>query len=416
MRLLYVIPSYEAAALGNKIHSELIDAWRSHGITADVLTISARLRAPTVETIDGVRVHRLAGGPRWQRAGGGLLQRWLGYPYLPALISGMRDFARRHGRDYDLLHVETAFPMGYAVLQAQRGLPPAAVSLAGADMMGVPEYDYGYGRYRLVRPLLRQVMQGTALVRPTSPQIEQLALRYGAVPARTLMVPYNITRESFPPADQPLEAWRAAQRAAVAARHGLDVTRPIIVSLNRLHPFKGIQYLVDALPQLRDAGVAAQLLIVGPNRTSAQFGDMGRLLTERASALGVSELVTLTGAIPQAQAASYLAAADSAVVPSVHESFSRVVIESCAVGTPPVVTETTGASYYVRQAQAGAVVAPRSGTALAEGLLAVFSERAAWQAMSRRATELAPRFGTPAIAAALAARYRTVAAAQPVRA
>ena len=410
MRLLYVIPSYEAAALGNKIHTELIEEWRADGITTEVLTLSARLRAPTVETVDGVTVHRLPGGPRWQRGAGSLLQRWIGYPYLPALVSGMRDFARRRGGAYDLMHVETAFPMGYAVTQAQRGLPPAALSLPGADLMGEREYDYGYGRFGFVRRVLPRILQRAALVRPISPQIEALALEYGSPRATTAMVPYNVTRESFPPADQSLEAWRAAQRRQVVERHGLDGQRPIVVSLNRLHPFKGIQYLIDALPTLRAAGLVPQVLIVGPNRRSAKFGDMGRLLTERAAALGVSDQVTLTGAVPQAQAASYLAAADSAVVPSIHESFSRVVIESCAVGTPPVVTSTTGASSYGREAAAGAVVAPRSGDALAEGLRQVLADGNVWQAMSGRAAALAPRFGSVTIAAELAALYRQVAA------
>lgn len=409
MRLLYVIPSYETAALGNKIHTELIEEWRGLGITTDVLALASRQRTATVSVEDGITIHRLPGGARWQRVVGGMAQRWIGYPYLPALVSGMQDFAQRHGRSYDLLHVETAFPVGFAVMQAQRALPPAALSLPGADLMGEAEYDYGYGRFGFVRRALPQILQRAALVRPISPQIEALALQYGAPRATTVMVPYNVTRESFPPADRPLDEWRAEQRRAVAERHGLDVSRPIVISLNRLHPFKGIQYLIDALPQLRAAGLTPQVLIVGPNRRSARFGDMGALLTERAERLGVADLIQLTGAVPQAQAASYLAAADAAVIPSVHESFSRVVIEACAVGTPPVVTATTGASYYVREAAAGAVVAPRSGAAIAEGLQTLLQDQAGRQAMSQRAAALAPRFGSVTIARSLAALYRPIA-------
>ena len=63
-----------------------------------------------------------------------------------------------------------------------------------------------------------------------------------------------------------------------------------------------------------------------------------------------------------------MAACDVAVIPSVAESFSRVVIEATAVATPPVVTNTTGASDYVREDDTGEVVEPRDAASLAAGI------------------------------------------------
>jgi glycosyltransferase involved in cell wall biosynthesis len=108
--------------------------------------------------------------------------------------------------------------------------------------------------------------------------------------------------------------------------------------------------------------------------------------------------VLLTGGIPHADTLTYLAAADAAVVPSVAESFSRVVVEAAAVGTPAVVTRTTGVSDYVVAHDAGLVVDPRSGAAIAEALHELLSDRAAWDGYSRRAAAMAPAFSSATIA------------------
>jgi glycosyltransferase involved in cell wall biosynthesis len=82
------------------------------------------------------------------------------------------------------------------------------------------------------------------------------------------------------------------------------------------------------------------------------------------------------------------------------------VIEACAVGTPPVVTRTTGASAYVAAAQAGIVVEPRSGPAIGEAIVTLLRDRAVWQAYSARAAALAPQFSSQRIATELSDLYR----------
>jgi glycosyltransferase involved in cell wall biosynthesis len=198
-------------------------------------------------------------------------------------------------------------------------------------------------------------------------------------------------------------------------RHGLDPDRPIVVSLNRLHPFKGIAYLIDALPPARARGLRPQVLIVGPSRSTPRFGDYGAYLSQRAAELGVSDDVTMVGGIPHHEALAYLAGADAAVVPSVAESFSRVVIEAAAVGTPPVVTRTTGASAYVAEQQAGLLVEPRSGESISAALATLLADADTWQGYSHRAAAMAPAFSSAQIAADLLRLYRSALGADRAR-
>jgi glycosyltransferase involved in cell wall biosynthesis len=410
MRVLYFIPRYDSAAMGNRIHTEIIAEWRASGITADVLTLTSGINRIETTRDEAITVHRLPAGPGpiWKAANRSVALA-LPYPYLASAAVQYRRFMRANAARYDLVHIETAFPLGLIAATVPAGMaPPLAITLPGADIMAEPAYDYGYGRFHSVRALLPHIFRRAAVLRADSPQIRDLAIIRGAEPQRVSTIPYNITVDSFPPADTALATMRARSRAQVIARHNLDPQRPIVISLNRLHPFKGIAYLVEALPSIRQAGIAPQLLIVGPNRSTPRFGDYGAYLQQRAEALQVTEDVHLIGGIAHTEAAGYLAAADVAAVPSVAESFSRVVVEAAAVGTPTIVTRTTGVSAYVAEHQAGLVVAPRSGPAIGAALAQILGDPAAWEGFSRRSAAMAPAFGSRQIAADLLDLYRQI--------
>jgi glycosyltransferase involved in cell wall biosynthesis len=102
---------------------------------------------------------------------------------------------------------------------------------------------------------------------------------------------------------------------------------------------------------------------------------------------------------------TYLAAADVVVIPSVAESFNRVAVEAAAVGTPTVVTRTTGVSAYVQEQRVGLVIEPRSATAIAEALLRLLTEQELWDTCHQYAPQMATAFSSTAIAADLLRLY-----------
>ncbi len=405
MTILYFIPRYDTALMGNRIHAEVIHAWREYGIDAEVITLASGIRRLTSETQEGIVVHRLpVSSSITLKSLNRALTLLTGYPYLAGAIAHYYRFIVT--RRYDLVHVETAFPLGLVAALMPRSIhPPLAVTLPGADIMSVPEFDYGYARFLAVRTLIPFVFRRADALRADSPQIRSLAVRLGAPPAKVAAIPYNITADSYPRPDTDIETLRQQSRKDICARYHLDLSRPIVVSLNRLHPFKGIEYLVEAIPCVRAGGIDPQVLIVGPNRRTQRFGDYGAYLKRRAEDLGVASAVTFTGGIPHDQTMTHLAAADVAVVPSVAESFSRVVVEAAAVGTPPIVTSTTGVSDYVAAADCGIVVAPRSGEAIGAALVRLLSDRSLWETYARRGPAMAAAFTSHAIAGQLLRLY-----------
>lgn len=402
--ILYFIPRYDPALMGNRIHSEVIEHWRERGVDAEVVTLSAGITRIQSEAHDGILVHRLPASPSLPtKIANRALDALLHYPYLAGALANFRRLLAQ--RSYDLVHIETAFPLGFVAAMTP-GRPPLAVTLPGADIMAEPEFDYGYGRFRAVRALLKVVFRRAAVLRADSPQIKTLAIHMGAPATRIAAIPYNITVDSYPQPGTDLQMLRSAARAWVIRQHGLDPQRPIVVSLNRLHPFKGIAYLVEAIPELRRAGINPQVLIIGPSRSTPRYGDYGAYLVRRAEELGVSDAVVMVGGVPHERTLEYMAAADAAVVPSVAESFSRVVVEAAAAGTPPVVTRTTGVSDYVAEFGCGLVCEPRSGEAIGQALAQLLSDRRLWQAFAVRCAPMAERFRSRVIADELLDLYR----------
>lgn len=402
MRILYCIPRYDDNALGNQIHTEVITAWQAQGHTVDIATLTSTARHRTEKTLDGQHVYYLPTRVNRVVAAFNRIGFWLtNYPYLAgALVSFWTFF--RNVPAYDVIHVETAFPLGIVMLWSKPRQTRLAVTLPGADIMAVPAFDYGYARFAAVRVLLRWVIRAADWVRADSRQIAQLAQTYGADPRRLTAVPYNITVHSFFAAGADIRAEKAAARAYLCATHNIPTDAVIALSLNRLHPFKGIEYLVEAIPAVVAAGHNLHVLIVGHNRTTPKYGDYGAYMAQKAAQLGVSDRVHFVGGIPHHDAQRYLAGSDTTVVPSIAESFSRVVIESAAAGTPPIVTRTTGASDYVRDAGCGVVVAPCDAPAIAAAIADVVAHQERYAAAC---VPFAEDFRSTAIAATLLEIY-----------
>jgi glycosyltransferase involved in cell wall biosynthesis len=404
MRILYCIPRYDADAVGNLMHTEVIAHWNSQGHETHVASLSSREQSTTTYHMDGIQVYHLPTASNIMDKVCNRVLGWMtGYPYLFGAWRSMRALLQRE--QYDILHIETSFPLGFITLLARPTQTPVAVTLPGADVMAVPAFDYGYARNWFVRQAVRWVVQRAELIRADSRQIATLVKHaYDAPDARVIDIPYNITEPTYPPAGVDITAFRAQARATICTRHGWQNDAKLILSLNRLHPFKGIEYLVEAIPLLVARGINAHAVIVGGNRSTARFGDYGAYLQQRARELGVTDRVHLIGGVPHHDVAEYMAGCDVAVIPSIAESFSRVVIEATAVSTPPVVTRTTGASDYVKEADCGEVVEPQSGTSLADGI-----ERALARTdeLQQRCPAFAAGFRAPVIADALMNAYRT---------
>jgi glycosyltransferase involved in cell wall biosynthesis len=139
------------------------------------------------------------------------------------------------------------------------------------------------------------------------------------------------------------------QRGQFRKKYGLDDAQKVVLYLARIHKIKGPDLLAKAFAELpKDLG-NAKLVIAGP--------DDGYLATlkELVRELKIEEEVMFTGPLYGRDKLEAYVDADVYVLPSVYETFPVSVVETCACGTPVIVTDRCGIADIV-DGQVGFVV------------------------------------------------------------
>jgi glycosyltransferase involved in cell wall biosynthesis len=317
--------------------------------------------------------------------------RVLQYEYFPLLLGAL---GRLRSRRFDLIHAEGAYPFAFIAALGSGGIPILA-NVQGADVIDLPEADYGYRRFRLPRLAVAFALRRARLIRVISPLLQDyLKSERLADPGKVRVVLRALEDAAFPPDHIPLSDFRADGRRLLAEKHGIGLPRPVILALSRLHPFKGLEYLVDAVPEVAAAMRAINrevpwFVICGPSRNTENFGDYREFLRRRAQEKGVAQYVVFTGQVPHELVRNYLAGSDILACPSIIEAQNKVVPEACAVGTPSVVTTTTGITGYLAPERASVPVPPRSSGAIADGIVKLLTDQGLYSQVQSNALRMA---------------------------
>jgi glycosyltransferase involved in cell wall biosynthesis len=132
------------------------------------------------------------------------------------------------------------------------------------------------------------------------------------------------------------------------SRLGLD-GRPVIGYLGRIHPGKGLEYLVPALATLQNHD--AVLVAAGPDSHGYQ-----RAIESLAETHGVRERVFFPGMLRGKAKVEMLCSTDLFVMASHHENFGIAVAEAMAAGCAVIVSDHVGIKSDIEKAACGAVV------------------------------------------------------------
>ncbi len=181
--------------------------------------------------------------------------------------------------------------------------------------------------------------------------------------------------------------------AALAARG------PLLATLTMLRAGKGIETLIDAMPELLRAHPDAQLAVCGDGPERAG-------LEARAAELGVAGAVHFLGAVSDPLAA--LRPAHVFAFPSWAESLPYAVLEAMSLGLPCVATDVGGISEAMRSGREGVLVAPRDAVGLAGALRAMLGNPDQARAIGAAArARVAEHFSLEHMVAALERAYMT---------
>lgn len=248
-------------------------------------------------------------------------------------------------------------------------------------------YAYaGYFSRELERGLYREIERGLA---PLTTRVvcvceaeARLARRIG--PAGRVRVVHN--------GIQPVHDGPVDDRIAELSRRG-----PVLCALTQLRPGKGLETLIQALPDILDRYPQLQVAIGGDGP------DRDRLLAA-ARAAGVARAIHFLG--PTTDPASILRGADVFVHPSWAEAFPYVILEAMSAGLPVVASDVGGIAEAVADGESGMLVPSGNDRALRDALLHMLGDSAVRSRMGAAAKRrVASRFTRTAMIDRLVAVY-----------
>ncbi len=325
-------------------------------------------------------------GVRIERVPGSILF----FPTAGALAA-VRACVRDNG--IDLVLLDPALPLG--LLGPHLGVPYGVI-LHGAEVT-VP------GRLPGSRAALARVLKGARLV--------VSAGSYPAAEARHAAPGLTVPVVEIPPgvdagAIRPL---KAAERRAVRSRLDLPAAGPLVVSVSRLVPRKGMDVLIHAAGRLAPSYPDLVVAIGGDGRELSHLRDL-------AEASPVT--VRVLGRVSEEDRAGLLGAADVFVMACrsrwlglEQEGFGIVFLEAAAAGVPQIAGDSGGASEAVLDGVTGLVVGdPGDPGAVAEALRSLLADPARRRRMGRAGrTRVQESFDMDVLASRLAEALAGVA-------
>jgi colanic acid/amylovoran biosynthesis glycosyltransferase len=127
-----------------------------------------------------------------------------------------------------------------------------------------------------------------------------------------------------------------------------------LVSCGRLNPIKGHADLIQAVANLRQQGLDVYLRIAGEDESGGAGYHL--VLSELIQQLNLVGIVTLLGAVSEAQVCQELEAAHVFTLASLNEGVPVAVMEAMAMEIPVIVTDVGGVSELVEPGQDGILV------------------------------------------------------------
>lgn len=366
MKVLHVIPSIAQVRGGtSQATIEMVRALRSQGVDAEIVTTNDNgpdlLDVPLRQRIEYEQV------PIWF------------FPRFSPSIKSLREFAFssqlttwlwQHVTDYNLLHVHAIFsyPSTAAMAIARLRRLPYVVQPHGLLCNWSLQQAASKKQIYLTLTEYANLNHSQALVftsQQEQQEVSQLGLR-----SPSFILPLGLALPSATP------------DARHRLRQLLNVPedQPVILFMARLHPKKGLDYLISALGKLRDQRFT---FVIAGSGASDYEAEINELLVSA----GIDERTYRSGFVEGEMKDLLMQGADIFALTSYSENFGVAVLEAMAVGLPVVVTPGVALASVVEQNQLGHVT-ELDAAAIATSLQHCLNHPQTTKEMGERARQL----------------------------
>jgi phosphatidylinositol alpha-1,6-mannosyltransferase len=306
---------------------------------------------------------------------------------IPAPYSGLFSFplfARAVGRlmresPYDAVFCPMWFPDGAAARWGRgRAAVPFAVAAHGTEVFDNYAGARNAVKSALLRGEKRRVLREAARIFPVSHYTRRAVVQEGADPLKAVTVHNGVNLGVY---------HRAPVDPQLRARYRPNGER-LLLTVTRLHPYKGVDRMLDALPAVAQAAPDVRYVVVGVGPDLAR---LQALAAER----GVADRVRFTGRLDLEEIVALYNMADlflllSREEPPDVEGFGLVFLEAAACGLPSVGGRSGGIPDAIDEGKTGWLVNPTDSAEIATTVTNVLCRPELLRAASERCLAAAP--------------------------
>jgi len=144
--------------------------------------------------------------------------------------------------------------------------------------------------------------------------------------------------------------------------------KKVILYVGRLHPDKGLQYLIPAMKRIFAGEPLSKLLLIGKDQGEKE--KLERIIEE----LNLQQRIQFIDEVSPEKVLLYMSAADIFVLPSLREGFPNVLLEAMGTGLPVVCTDIDGLSEIIIDGENGFLVQSKNVEQLADKILLLLQD------------------------------------------
>lgn len=288
------------------------------GIAVDIFTSNHQPESPSCMLLgDKVRLIHLPIKSHRENGKLGL------FPHLKELASGIHDFKRENGLNYNLIHSHYWLScLAGKLLSEWWNLPHMIMLHTSALAKNKALGDE-------VEPALRaegekEVLDSSSLiVTATERERQDLIELYDAPSDKITVIPCGVDLEMF----HPLPKERARSILGLDSSH-------ILLYVGRIEAEKGIEILLEATSLIKRDDI--EVFVIGGGHEDRDKIDSLRRCSHK---LGIEKWTHFQDAVNQSRLPLYYSAADLCVLPSRYETFGMVALEALACNTPVIASK-----------------------------------------------------------------------------